>query len=280
MEHGTRLCYAHGCRCELCLYAARQYKQELKNRNKQKLADGTIKHGRSVSYWDAGCRCELCLEWYKREIRLNRISAEQKLTKQKFIDGDEHGTGYSYGKKKCRCELCVQWQKQNYQNRAKINKQKLADGTIKHGVGMAYAAGCRCELCLKYYRSHSEKESIDRHKRPQTRERSWKHIKTQDGQPFKFQNYERMWKEQGGKCAICGKDVTTVKTDGKYAASVDHDHDTGIVRGLLCGNCNHGLGKFKDNITTLINAIAYLQHHSNMTTTEKSKNYLPFCMAS
>lgn len=54
---------------------------------------------------------------------------------------------------------------------------------------------------------------------------------------------------QGGLCAICRI---------APAEAVDHDHATRQVRGLLCHHCNHGLGKFRENVTILENAIRYL----------------------
>lgn len=69
--------------------------------------------------------------------------------------------------------------------------------------------------------------------------------------------YDRMAAEQDGKCAICGN----VETRFKGRLSIDHDHRTEQVRALLCGNCNGGLGLFKDNVTTLLRAIAYLNQH-------------------
>lgn len=44
--------------------------------------------------------------------------------------------------------------------------------------------------------------------------------------------YIKMWKEQKGKCKLCGKDI------GEAYLDVDHDHKTGRVRGLLCRGCN------------------------------------------
>lgn len=55
--------------------------------------------------------------------------------------------------------------------------------------------------------------------------------------------------EQGGVCAICGRD------DPEH---VDHDHGTGAIRGVLCFNCNGGLGQFRDDPMLLARAIAYL----------------------
>ena len=59
--------------------------------------------------------------------------------------------------------------------------------------------------------------------------------------------------DQDGRCKICKKFV------GFNAIHIDHDHETGEIRGLLCGNCNFMLGHAKDDIVTLKAAIKYLQ---------------------
>ena len=69
-------------------------------------------------------------------------------------------------------------------------------------------------------------------------------------------DYDRMFQEQHGRCAICGSE-----DPGKHKSEhlcVDHDHETGKVRGLLCHPCNRGLGLFKDNTNSLAAAIQYL----------------------
>jgi hypothetical protein len=80
-------------------------------------------------------------------------------------------------------------------------------------------------------------------------------------------DYDAMFARQGGRCAICGSDsnfVTIKRLDGKPANfAVDHDHDTGKVRGLLCHGCNQGLGKFKDSVELLRLAVAYLESHGD-----------------
>jgi hypothetical protein len=70
------------------------------------------------------------------------------------------------------------------------------------------------------------------------------------------QYHERL-AAQGGRCAICGVDNSQNKRH-KYF-HVDHDHATGVVRGLLCGPCNAGLGYFRDNIAIFESAIQYLK---------------------
>jgi len=71
--------------------------------------------------------------------------------------------------------------------------------------------------------------------------------------------YERMLDEQGHKCLICGNSEYETHSDGSIRyMPVDHDHATGKIRGLLCGQCNKGLGAFKDDINLLNSAIVYL----------------------
>ncbi len=72
------------------------------------------------------------------------------------------------------------------------------------------------------------------------------------------EQYYEMWKAQGGKCKICGKELP----DGEYL-QIDHDKQTGEIRGLLCPNCNKGLGMFKDNPDNFKGAIEYVKSSNN-----------------
>lgn len=74
-----------------------------------------------------------------------------------------------------------------------------------------------------------------------------------------LEQYEALAAVQKHKCAIC--DVPQVEQRKKMA--VDHNHDTGKIRALLCHNCNVGLGNFKDNEQILTKAIQYLYVHRN-----------------
>ena len=74
-----------------------------------------------------------------------------------------------------------------------------------------------------------------------------------------LEDYNSMYAKQNGLCAICLKPD---EVEGRRLA-VDHDHETGQVRALLCGNCNRGLGNFKDDANMLIKATRYLVKYSN-----------------
>lgn len=69
-------------------------------------------------------------------------------------------------------------------------------------------------------------------------------------------DFEEMLEGQNYKCAIC-----KITLDLGAKTHVDHDHITGKVRGLLCPNCNYGLGFFKDNPISLLEAIKYLNNY-------------------
>ncbi|WP_396189879.1 endonuclease VII domain-containing protein [Flavobacterium sp.] len=70
--------------------------------------------------------------------------------------------------------------------------------------------------------------------------------------------------KQDGKCAICGNNTQFKLKKGHGSnigdeAVVDHCHESLKIRGVLCGFCNTGLGAFKDNIKSLLNAVDYLR---------------------
>ncbi len=71
-------------------------------------------------------------------------------------------------------------------------------------------------------------------------------------------DHDLLYEEQGGVCKICKKEGFLSSAKHKKKLAVDHDHETGRVRGLLCHNCNRGLGLFQDDPEILKNAIEYL----------------------
>jgi translation initiation factor 2 beta subunit (eIF-2beta)/eIF-5 len=75
-----------------------------------------------------------------------------------------------------------------------------------------------------------------------------------------MEEYYRLYNEQNGLCAICGKPESQ-KMKGKLAnLAVDHDHKTGKVRGLLCFKCNTRLGALENEAFFTV-ALAYLEKH-------------------
>lgn len=77
--------------------------------------------------------------------------------------------------------------------------------------------------------------------------------------------YTEFYSKQDGRCGICKTNLVSqfdptrdFFRNSKDLARVDHCHETGKVRGLLCGQCNTGLGLLGDNVSTIQRAIRYL----------------------
>jgi hypothetical protein len=68
------------------------------------------------------------------------------------------------------------------------------------------------------------------------------------------EDYVAILESQGGVCAYCQAEP------GNKSLAVDHDHETGAVRGLLCGPCNTALGRFGDNVDGLLRALDYVRY--------------------
>ena len=104
-----------------------------------------------------------------------------------------------------------------------------------------------CKDCMKAARANSAR-------REQMRQASRR------GQLRRYglteERYEEMLNAQGGRCKICG---TADHLDQDQLLCVDHDHCTGAVRGLLCGNCNRMLGHARDRPEVLLTAAIYLE---------------------
>lgn len=73
-------------------------------------------------------------------------------------------------------------------------------------------------------------------------------------------DFNIMKDEQQGRCAICCRTPQEAGHDDKHPdLVVDHDHETGAIRGLLCAHCNQALGHMQDDRMRLLNAADYLQ---------------------
>lgn len=89
------------------------------------------------------------------------------------------------------------------------------------------------------------------------REYHWREqgIRSKDGRILVYAVYLEILQAQGGICAICGSPLTARN------GHPDHNHKTGVVRGVLCKRCNCSLGLMKDNPVFLRTAADYLERH-------------------
>lgn len=98
----------------------------------------------------------------------------------------------------------------------------------------------RCKVChCKYKKSDPLKERI-------------KHLSRTFN--LTLQEFELLRTAQNNMCAICGKDFSELKDN----PCVDHNHNTGKIRGLLCPHCNRGIGLLQDDPTICLKAYNYL----------------------
>jgi hypothetical protein len=112
------------------------------------------------------------------------------------------------------------------------------------------------------------KSKEDREKNPERSMVKMQRAKLKEAFGLTIEQFEEIEASQGGVCAICRlpekagrRSPASVGPFAKFKRRlcVDHDHDTGKIRGLLCAHCNTGLGHFGDSIETLSAAIQYLR---------------------
>lgn len=137
---------------------------------------------------------------------------------------------------------------------------------FKHGASGYSKYGCRCAICKeakaiarrKFYNSPKGKtlrkkeiasESNVRYKKSSKYKSISKFSRIKSKYGVTREQYTALLNEQDGHCACC---ISTKNL------SVDHDHETGRVRGILCKDCNTSLGFIKESIPTLQNLIEYL----------------------
>jgi len=96
------------------------------------------------------------------------------------------------------------------------------------------------------------------------KEDRWRSVLNYNGHRFTINDYNRSFQIQGGRCKICGRHQSELKG----SLHVDHNHQTGYFRWLLCVACNQGLGMFKDNPDLLENAAKCLREISEMGETK------------
>ena len=171
----------------------------------------------------------------KTKIRVKQIQYEQKNKEE-----------IALRKKKYNLEHKADRQKRYLSKKQEISEQKKGY-RLKHKKEIA-------KHMEQYYKNNKEIMAIQskqyrlKHKEDIARQR--RHATY----GITSEQYDIIYTKQNGCCAICGKHET--KLNRKL--SVDHDHETGIIRGLLCYKCNTALGLFGDNIEILKQALNYL----------------------
>lgn len=106
-----------------------------------------------------------------------------------------------------------------------------------------------------YYRNHESRKQRNRDRYNKNRDKYCKSMNTRRYGMTPVE-YDALFVKQDGVCALCGQE-----DKGNRHLAIDHCHETGKIRALLCGSCNGGLGLFSDDVAMLEKAIVYLKSH-------------------
>lgn len=129
-----------------------------------------------------------------------------------------------------------------------VNNHLLAETRRVSAKGRYYCYKCKNVYAVQYGKRN----------RTRIRQYSWE-LKLKNQFNMTAQDYIDMYISQDGKCAIC---LNFIEYKG-FLTHIDHCHDKGNFRSLLCSNCNTALGLLKENIEIMHRAIAYVDKHKN-----------------
>lgn len=124
-------------------------------------------------------------------------------------------------------------------------KEKKEFGKDAH---VAKGISSWCKLCKKTWRANWRKENPEKARDKDFNSDLKKHY------GINAEQYWKLFEDQKGLCACCGQSHELFKR----RLHVDHDHNTGKIRGLLCTECNPGIGYFQESVERLQKAINYL----------------------
>ncbi len=133
----------------------------------------------------------------------------------------------------------------------RIRRYKLRSG------GRSQCVLGRCNDCVRAYQR--QKQTSPAYKK--TRD-GWSRLKRFGLTP---EDFAALFASQNGVCAICGRPESKLdfRSGVVQSLSVDHCHQTGLTRGLLCNTCNRGIGYFQDSPERLQAAIRYLHRYTS-----------------
>lgn len=127
-----------------------------------------------------------------------------------------------------------------------------------------------CERCSKIFAPTRGNQRFCSPCRPASRSEKSREWMLSSKFGITQEDYDKMWIEQGGKCAICGGDGNDFQ--GIIRLAVDHNHTTGNVRALLCLHCNTRLGWLEPNFEAVMQ---YLKQHGILAQSGQSTRSTP-----
>jgi hypothetical protein len=193
--------------------------------------------------------CKTCLAAKAREMRATPEGKKRHY--ESTVRWIEHARdGVSPMIDDVQVKLCLRCRQEKTFNLFPKNRR------TKHGIG-TYCLTCSAEV-VRQRRQTEEGAQAHRDASKKWREANKdRHADNNARRNYGIEHggYDQLLAAQEGKCAIC-KTTEPGTNMGRFA--IDHCHSSGAVRGLLCSNCNRGLGYFKDDPDRILRAISYL----------------------
>lgn len=170
---------------------------------------------------------------HSRKERLNGVGVSVRCRQCKL----ERNARYDAAHKEKRVEISSKWTKENRDKANAWYREDRKNNPEKYS-----------EISKRYY----SKNKVKKHEYQITRLYG-----------IEAEQYYKMFSDQENRCAICNQHETRKsRTPGEVAKlTLDHNHETGQIRGLLCHSCNTGIGKFRESKDLLRLAVAYLENY-------------------
>lgn len=193
-------------------------------------------------------------------------------TKEFFYSRKNSKDGFRPRCKRCGNKDSEEWRKNNW--------ERIKDREIERKKQWNKENRKRCNQIQKEYhnrnRDKNNKKSREayhefKEKNPEeSKKRSHKYA-LKHRYNIELEEYENLLEKQNYKCKICGGFETALLKGKIRKLSVDHDHKTGKIRGILCHSCNNILGRAKDNPLVLVSCIKYLKENKEVEREWKQK---------
>lgn len=176
------------------------------------------------------------------------------------------------GEIRAKEKFCVRCNTTKPISEFRVGRYKKRSGL--HGLGIsAFCTTCENADCRERYKANPTQmqdyqkkyraENLDYVKRRDARsKRSWKMALRRLG--LTQEDYFRILETQGGVCAVCSQPPKIhhcAKFDLVPVLALDHDHQTGKFRGLLCVQCNLALGNLRENLESATRLVEYIKTH-------------------
>lgn len=213
-------------------------------------------------------RCKECVKKLKRKLRAKKSFIKEKLIYEK--NNKKHG----YSLKICKTHGSLSYENIRLRIRTVKNKiqtdlscipclkekSKLQRGdhilNLRKNISKLKCSACKIDKDTALFSPSSLKDRYGKCK--ECSSLSSKKSFILNKYKLNSDNYSMLIKEQNNVCKICDKQESGMFQGKQKQLSVDHNHSTGKIRGLLCSSCNVGLGVFKDSPDLLRKAIKYL----------------------